>query len=179
MDLRSLNKIESEFGQLIFVINFDKLSWKYSVSFRQNETSPKCELEFRPVIAFCRNPKGPNQKIVWKEFLTDKKTFLISLSLLFEPQTFELLIDRLLQKTTTTTTFIFSEKSIKSTAIFLLIKWLRVQDKLRRVNVPILTVFYNLILLCSLLSIMRSVITIFIKPVNKVGETINKVMYLP
>lgn len=62
--------------------------------------------------------------------------------------------------------------------IFLLMSWLRVQDKMRNINFPILSVFYNLILLASLLSITRCIVTTYIKPTNQIGVVINKFAWL-
>lgn len=62
--------------------------------------------------------------------------------------------------------------------IFLLVSWLRVKEKLRSIEFPILTVFYNMILFASLLSISRCVVTTFIKPTDQIGVLINKVVWL-
>lgn len=63
-------------------------------------------------------------------------------------------------------------------ALFLLVSWLRVREKMNNLNFPILSVFYNLILMASLLSMVRCVVTTFIKPTSDIGITVNKVAWL-
>lgn len=62
--------------------------------------------------------------------------------------------------------------------IFLLVSWLRVKESLRRIELPILTVFFNMLLLASLLSISRCIVTTFIKPIDQIGVLINKIVWL-
>lgn len=49
---------------------------------------------------------------------------------------------------------------------------------MRNIDFPILSVFYNLILLASLLSIARCIITTFIKPTSHIGVLVNKIVWL-
>lgn len=62
--------------------------------------------------------------------------------------------------------------------VFLLVRWLQVKAKMRNIDFPILTVFYNLILLASLLSMTRCIVTTFIKPTSDIGILVNKVLWL-
>lgn len=64
--------------------------------------------------------------------------------------------------------------------MFLLFKWYRVRDRFHLNNFPILGIFYNLILLVSVLSIIRCLVSTFMKPDenDETGIIINKIMWL-
>lgn len=62
--------------------------------------------------------------------------------------------------------------------LFLLFKWYQVKDRFRLNNFPILSIFYNLILLVSLLSLIRCLVSTFIKPTDETGMIINKIFWL-
>ncbi|CAF1044720.1 unnamed protein product [Brachionus calyciflorus] len=63
-------------------------------------------------------------------------------------------------------------------AIFLLFKSVQMKEKLKQVNFPIIKVFYYLILILSMLSIFRCIISIFVKPNHFTGEILNKIVWL-
>lgn len=64
--------------------------------------------------------------------------------------------------------------------IFLLFKWCRVRERFHLNNFPIMSIFFNLILLVSVLSIIRCLVSTFIKPDenDESGIIINKIMWL-
>ncbi|RNA09904.1 transmembrane adipocyte-associated 1 -like protein, partial [Brachionus plicatilis] len=58
--------------------------------------------------------------------------------------------------------------------LFLLAKRIQMNQKLKKLNFPIIKVFYHLILAMSILSISRCLISVFIKPNTLKGQIINK-----